>query len=293
MSRGYDSICCFRSRDESSGRRVCWEITTDCNLNCPFCHRYDFNSEYYDIKRLSQTISLLHEHGIKNIILSGGEPLLHPSFFELVDKLYIAGFDLDVCSNGVPLDDEIIRKLKVRLGEISISIDGYEAEQHDRMRHTPGCFESTIKNLDLLVLAGIEVHVTTVVDVSFAGNIDSMTRFLHVHGVRSVSYLGLIPLGIGYNPLFSPECQKILEKQIDIVREKYSDMSINTKQLLINRSRCKCEAGNLVFGLGTDGLVLYPCLLTRKREGVEAIGSTEGLCPGSRYLTQRKESIKC
>ena len=51
--KNYDSICCFRSREESSDRRVCWEITTACNLKCSFCHRSNFENKFYDYLKKS------------------------------------------------------------------------------------------------------------------------------------------------------------------------------------------------------------------------------------------------
>lgn len=293
MPIGYDSICCFRSRDESLGKRVCWEITTDCNLKCPFCHRYCFIPEYYDINRLPETIALFRKNSIENIILSGGEPLLHPHFIEILDALHAAGFSLDVCSNGTLLYDDTVQRLGERVSEISISIDGYEATRHEQMRQVPGCFAQTMKGVDLLIRAGIDVHVTTVVDAAFAGHIVEMTGFLHEHGICSVAYLGLIPLDTGTNHLFTSKCQALLESQVDKARNKYFDMAINTKQLLTARSGCSCGAGHVVFGLGTDGLELHPCLLTRERSGKTPGGGSIGLCPGSRYLTQRKENEKC
>lgn len=290
--KGYDSICCFRSRDDSLGKRVCWEITTDCNLMCPFCHRSGFVPEYYHMEHLQHTIRLLRENQVTNVILSGGEPLLYPHFFELLDALHAEGFDLDVCTNGTLLNDDIIAQLKTRLSEISISIDGYDATRHDRMRRVQGCFDQTMNNVQKLVAQGFDVHITTVVDPSFASQIGQMTDFLYNHQIRSVAYLGLIPLDTGINRLFTPECQAELEKQTDRVREEYPDMSINTKQLLAARSGCRCEAGKIVFGLGVDGLTLHPCLLTRKRPG-QQYGETAGMCPGSRYLTQRKEKAPC
>ena len=285
--RGYDSICCFRSREESLGKRVCWEITTDCNLDCPFCHRSGFEPDYYDIRHLPATAEVLREAGIDNIILSGGEPLLHPQFFRILDYFRERGFELDVCSNGMLLDEDAVAMLKPRLSEISVSVDGFEKTRHDTMRQMPGSFDRLKDAILRLVQADITVHTTTVVDAPFAGKIAEMTGFLHGLGVRSASYLGLIPIGTGRNDLFEPAVQELLEQQITFVRDRYPDMEINTKQLLSRSSSCACEAGRIVFGMGVDGIALHPCLLLRKRLGTDA-GSTAGLCPGSRYLTKRR-----
>lgn len=286
MHGSYDSICCFRSKDLSIDKRVCWEITTDCNLMCKFCHRYSYNKEYYDISKIERTIDIFTQKSISNIILSGGEPLLHKNFFEIIEILYKNNFKLDVCTNGTLLTNEVIKDLHKYVSEISISLDGYTSARHDHMRNTPGAFLAVSNNIDKLIENGFDVHITTVVDYEFTEQIMKMTAYLHEKGIRSVSYLGLIPLNTGVNDLFRPECQDILIRQISEAREKYRDMAINTKQLLLT-SNCTCGAGKYVFGMGVDGIILHPCLLTRKRNSKAYDFTSPGLCPGSKYLTQK------
>lgn len=286
MLKNYDSSCCFRSREESTMRRVCWEITTGCNLNCKFCHRYGFDNKYYDVANLSETIKLLKERHIENIIISGGEPLLQPDIFDIINILFRENFELDICSNGTLITYDIAMKLKQYLSEISISIDGYDSLRHDHMRNSPGCFNKTINGVLTLIKLGFEVHVTTVVDVTFIEQIVKMTDFLVNLGVRSVSYLGLIPINTGQNPLFNSNVQDILLEQLTVSRNKHKNISINSKQLLAS-ANCKCGAGDIVWGLGVDGLQLYDCLLTRKRDGKTVDDISQGRCPGSFYLTRK------
>lgn len=286
MMKNYDSICCFRSRDSSIDKRVCWEITTDCNLNCEFCHRYDHLSEYYDIYYLEKTMEIFSENKITNVILSGGEPLLHPQFFEIIKTLHTNKFSVDVCTNGTLLTDKNITELRKYISEISVSLDGYTNIRHDSMRKATGAFSKTCESIDKLIENGFDVHITTVVDCEFAGHIKQMTKFLYEKGIRSVSYLGLIPLNTGENNLFEPVYQRALSEQLSEVRKKYADMFINTKQLLLT-SGCACGAGQYVFGMGVDGTILHPCLLTRERNSKAKNYTAPGLCPGSKYLTQK------
>lgn len=283
---GYDSICCFRSSEKSVRKRVCWELTTDCNLNCPFCHRFRSGALYYDMDKLRQTTDLLRNKGIDNIILSGGEPLLHPRFFDLFDRLRFEGFEMDICSNGTLIDDKTAGWLRGRISEISISVDGYEPDRHDRMRCSPGSFEAAMKAVRRLTEAGIDVHITTVVDAPFIPHIERMTGFLYQNNIRSVAYLGLIPIGAGKNELTEPSNQTLLRQQIGSVRSRYPEMEINTKQLLKDAGLHQCGAGKIVFGMGVDGTKLYPCLLLRERDSRGEYGAAEGFCPGSKYLNR-------
>ena len=159
------------------------------------------------------------------------------------------------------------------------------------MRGLKGSFEKTIINIKKLIEHGFDVHITTVVDSQFAGEIVKTVDFLNALGIKTVSFLGLIPIDSGENNIFHDDCQRKLIDQISEVRTKYPEMVINTKQLLCEQSKCNCGAGNIIFGLGTDGIELVPCLLTRKREGKDERKIGPGLCPGSKYLTARRK--KC
>lgn len=288
MKRNYDSICCFRSSDQSDYKRVCWEITTGCNLNCYFCHRSDKETHIYDVSALPKTIELLKKNGIKNVIISGGEPLLHPKLLQIIQEIKENDIDVDLCTNGTLINQYIIEQLSKYLSEISISIDGYTADRHEKMRGAIGSFDKTVKGIKQLVENGFEVHTTTVVDADFCTHILDMVSFLDEIKVKSVAFLGLIPIGAGNNALFSSVNQKELNFQLSRAREQYNHISINTKQLLVGKSDCTCGAGTVVFGMGTDGLSLYPCLLTKDRTGFAKNKKGEGLCPGSKYLTQER-----
>jgi len=244
---------------------------------------------YYDADNIDQTMSILKKSDINNVIISGGEPLLHPQFFQIIHDLKSNGFGIDLCTNATLLNDETILKLKDYLTEISVSLDGYTRERHEKMRLVQGCFDKTVENVLKLIKAGIEVHVTTVVDADFVTEIEKMTDFLYGLGIRSVSYLGLIPINSGENRLLQEPYQEILNEQVCNSRRKYPDMEINTKQLLKNSAMCSCGAGKMVYGLGTDGLSLVPCLLLRDRNGKTRSNRSEGMCPGSKYLTSKGE----
>ena len=84
-----------------------------------------------------------------------------------------------------------------------------------------------------------------------------------------------------------------MNAQIASSRDRHQDMEINTKQLLVNSAMSKCGAGKIVFGMGTDGISLVPCLLLRKRDGKEPGRLGEGMCPGSKYLTAKRGIERC
>ena len=73
-----------------------------CNLNCVYCDsRYacDTDSSYF-IMSLEEILGRVEELGCKNVTITGGEPLIHSGAHELIHKLVIRGYWVNVETNG-------------------------------------------------------------------------------------------------------------------------------------------------------------------------------------------------
>src|SRR6187401_1065947 len=63
------------------------EITNHCNLECPICIVQNRNNYHMSIGEFQATIDgLIEKEGLLDTVnLSGGEPTIHPRFFDLLD----------------------------------------------------------------------------------------------------------------------------------------------------------------------------------------------------------------
>jgi len=113
---------------------VAIEISNKCNANCPVClgnNRNTFEMPLEEIQSLVE--NAIREQGkIGVITLSGGEPTIHPQFFEILSMLDRPEIGrINVNSNGVRIakEPEFVRQLghhpKVY---ISLHFDGSNAE---------------------------------------------------------------------------------------------------------------------------------------------------------------------
>jgi 7-carboxy-7-deazaguanine synthase len=89
---------------KTSGTRIIVIRTTGCNLRCNyngkgFC---DTPYAYNQGKEMSinDILNQVKKYNCKNILLSGGEPLLDPTSFVLVEKLYNNGYFILIETNG-------------------------------------------------------------------------------------------------------------------------------------------------------------------------------------------------
>jgi len=105
-------------------------VTTDCNLNCVYCENYGYDVRG-DRARLQDALKILHaiRHSVERLILTGGEPLLHPQIGQLVSAARgEVGFrHITLISNGLllPQHEQILPALDL----LVVSLDSTDPEQ--------------------------------------------------------------------------------------------------------------------------------------------------------------------
>ena len=135
-----------------------WHITNLCNLHCEHCYQDDFSTkgdlDGSGLKKISDhLLNTIKEWDQKACIhVTGGEPLLKPELFHLLDHLDQQSVveELGIITNGLLMDRERMRRLSdfPKLKKIKISLDGADAETNDAIR-SKGAFEKAMQNISL------------------------------------------------------------------------------------------------------------------------------------------------
>jgi len=73
-------------------------VTGICNLRCGHCYTRGYRSGHMDLALARRILTEAHDLGVSTIVVSGGEPLLHREFFDLVRAMPNVPFI--VFSNG-------------------------------------------------------------------------------------------------------------------------------------------------------------------------------------------------
>lgn len=163
MTRTIDSITCAGL---TSPRIVTLTITNSCNLPCLHCLP---ESHFYGtappvpadaIKRLIEEFTLL---GVEEVCLTGGEPLTHPGWFEIIEfACRQHGLKrVRLQTNGTLLTEVDIKALcaiDFKGLTVQVSLEGSTAETNDRVRGS-GSFEQIIRGLKLLADVGLGQQV--------------------------------------------------------------------------------------------------------------------------------------
>ena len=152
-----------------------WMITGKCNYNCLHCFNAADAAPLMSEFTLAEAEQLLDEAekcGINAFTITGGEPMLHKYFFEILESIYRRGmFVEELNTNGYYIDQTALDRMKAMGCHplIKISFDG--VGHHDWLRNKKGAEEDALRAIRLCVKNGFRVKAQTNVH---RWNLDSM-----------------------------------------------------------------------------------------------------------------------
>ena len=214
-----------------------FELTDKCNLACKHCGSScsNRNAAFLDkndiFKVLDEVYSVYGSNSIM-ICLTGGEPLLHPDFFEIVDYINQKGFVWGITSNATLIDENIAKQLvQHKMASLAISLDGLK-DTHDDLRCSVGTFEKTINGIQNLVNESngkLNIMITTVIHKQNIHQLNDMMVLVESLNVNSWRVINLEPIGRA-----KQHKELLLDKfdykyLLDFIREKRFDKNIRTE----------------------------------------------------------------
>jgi heme d1 biosynthesis radical SAM protein NirJ len=142
------------------GPVVIWNLIRRCNLACKHCYAtsadIDFPGEL-GTGEIYRVMDDLQSCGVSVLILSGGEPLLHPDIFAISRRAKDLGFYVGLSSNGTLITPANIDSIRnIGYDYVGVSLDGMRAT-HDLFRRRQGAFDESIAGIRLCREAGIKV----------------------------------------------------------------------------------------------------------------------------------------
>lgn len=151
----------------STLRMVAWEVTRSCNLACVHCRASSVRGPYEGELDTAACRRLLDEIAAFSrpvIILTGGEPLLRPDIWEIAAYGDRKGLRMVMATNGTLVTEDVAKKmLAAGIRRVSVSLDGPDAESHDRFRRVTGAFAGALAGIEAMQRAGMEFQINTTI----------------------------------------------------------------------------------------------------------------------------------
>jgi heme b synthase len=185
--------------DKNQPRLVAWEVTRSCNLNCVHCRASSEKGPYHGEMDRAKALEILDQIALEGrpvIILTGGEPLLRQDVFDLARHGTSLGLRMVMATNGTLLTSPVAEEIKASgIKRVSISLDGADAEGHDRFRNVPGAFDSALRGIGILKAAGMEFQINTTITRHNVGRVDKILEMAVELGAVSHHIFLLVPTG--------------------------------------------------------------------------------------------------
>ncbi len=273
--------------------RICSiELFRRCCLRCRMCHMWktkeqDGGLDKDSLIRLADGLLTVMD-GEREVVFSGGEPLLHPDIIEIIKQFSLRGFKVGMASNGVLIDRDKAGELAdAGLKNIQLSLDSVNKETHDFLRGVPGTYEKVLQAAaHLSAYKGkISVCAQTVISGKNLEELVDTMEFVKNDGrFNAISFMAVTtpffaPIDHNWqeNNEFSflwPRDSKLVDKVIDqiiLLKAKGYPIANPVDQFELFRSYfhqphkrrpgVRCQLGDYVLSIDPSGEVRMCCFM--------------------------------
>jgi radical SAM protein with 4Fe4S-binding SPASM domain len=203
----------------------------------------------------------LADFGCPVLLFSGGEPLMRPDIFQLIERASSKKMRAVISTNGTLITKERAKKVKgAGLSYVGISLDGLE-ETNDLFRGVEGAFRDALSGVRNCLEMGVKVGLRFTMTKSNFHDVEGILDLIEREGIPRVCFYHLVYAGRG-------------SKLITSSRMSHEETRA-TVDLIMNRTRAFHEKGKAVEVLTvdnhTDGPYLYMRLLRESPERAESV----------------------
>jgi radical SAM protein with 4Fe4S-binding SPASM domain len=247
------------------------EVTARCNNNCSHCYiNLPENDHIAQRKELTvKEILNISEQAVKLgsvfCLLTGGEPLLRPDFFEIYLALKRKGLIITVFTNATLVNEqhvELFKKYPPR--DLEVTVYGVTRETYEAVTRKHGSFEKFMHGLSLLGKGNIPIRLKTVAITSNIHEQAAIANFCRIHtkdyyrfdSQMNLRYDGDLVRNLEIQAeRLSPKQIAALDntqpKQMDMMKkicESFLDFNHNCNHLF------HCNTGKFGFHVSYDGI---------------------------------------
>jgi radical SAM protein with 4Fe4S-binding SPASM domain len=233
---------------------VVWNITRTCNLRCVHCYSDSMAMRYpgeLNWEQMQEVVKDLAAYQVPSLLLSGGEPLIHPRFFDLVEFASELGLKLTISTNGTLIDAAAAARLKAaNVAYVGISLDGI-GDVHDRFRGKDGAFKAAVNGFRACHKVGQKTGLRLTLTRHTVSDIERILDFIEAEEIQRVCFYHLVPSGRGSElQILQPyESRHALDTLIARV-EKWHQAGIHRELLTVTQP---ADGPYLLLRMGREG----------------------------------------
>jgi Fe-coproporphyrin III synthase len=133
---------------------------SSCNCRCVMCDIWKANSEKREltVDDVSKHVHSFQKLGVREIVFSGGEALMHSNLWTLCKVLRSRQITLTLLTTGLLLERHAVPVVE-NFDSIIISIDG-SSTVHDRIRNIPNGYEKITRGIEAIRRISSQYRIT-------------------------------------------------------------------------------------------------------------------------------------
>lgn len=237
-------------------------LTNACFHHCIHCYKSaQHNGVYLDTDILNAFLDTMSGY-TPYLTLSGGDPILHPSFINLLDE-YGSKYHISVLTSGYRVNETTIRSLKKATLGVTVSIYSSEAEKHDSFVGVDGSYDSIKAFLLAAKKNCIPVGVSTILTNENYADIEKLILYLEKFGITSCSIGRVAPIGrasLGNLKNNIPNRNQFIS-EVNNLSKNHPSVSIWPEDSHFSTeiySGFRCTAGSFIWAIYENGEI-HPC----------------------------------
>jgi len=256
---------------------ILFAINNTCNCKCKMCSIWkNGNKKIVKFEDAKKTLIKLRKNNFGTIQITGGEPLLNPDVFRIIEYAKKLGFTVFLVTNGTLIDESLAKKLsEIKVDNVGVSFHHYNKIMCEKIFGHKDVLNKLVNSVKLLKKEKIPVEALFTISKYNKDDIEKTIDFINSKLNISVSFC--MPTTIK-NTSFSlgnesvdfekDELKEIIFEIIRLKKKGYKIINNNTflkeaLNFLDGKNKYYCIGGYKIFYLDWD-LNLYPCMFKGK-----------------------------
>lgn len=211
-----DEICFLKKHGYYSFPQIIQiEITKACPFSCKQCYKPTIENRHMDYEKLIEFLKQIHGK-CPEISLNGGEPLIYPHIFELLQTIKTIGFNTYLYSSGYGVNKEFCSLLDDNRNlHFYVSVNGSTSEINGLSRQG---FEYAIEAIEVMTEQNVDFSI---VWVARHDNIEDFINIIDMAFNYNIPYISVISNRLTKNKVLdSPLTKEDLTYLVTIIRTK-------------------------------------------------------------------------
>jgi len=258
------------------------EVTYRCPLSCIHCSSDATPTSKKEIKKeqCQTIIKKAMNMGAREVSFSGGEPLIWPPLYQVIDDSVQGGLDVVIYTSGNVSD--VGRRMR-ELSDLGVSacifsIFGSNPIEHERITRIKGSFLKTKQAINKANAVGLQTELHFVPLSTNHMDLETIAVLSRDWGISRISILRFVPQGRGFlirkrilNRLQNIQLKRTVEK----LRSQGFDIRTGSPyNFLMLNDQPKCCSGIDRLIIGPD-LRIFPCDAFKQIKAEELVGTLE------------------